>query len=251
MSIERGSVACHDRNSIRHRRKGRSKRRVPPQPQQDSGNSLIFAFDVLADRGRDVRHESYRQRRDRLASLVGDTTSGVILTPAVDDIAAAQRWMACVARLGIEGVVAKRLGQPYLPRRFWWEKVRSRESVEAVVGGVIGPMREPGALVVGRYDQRGRLQVVGRTLPLARAARSEVGARLRPPLGVRPWPAVLPGGRLGLAGKTDDVPRLPVAPRLVVEVDVDTAAEYGRWRHGARYRRIRADLLPEDLAVNS
>ena len=83
------------------------------------------------------------------------------------------------------------------------------------MGGVIGLMREPGALVLGRYDQRGRLRVVGRTRPLTRAASLEVGAQLCPPRGVHPWPAVIRGGRLGLPGKTDAVAHLPVAPLLV------------------------------------
>ncbi|BBG05776.1 hypothetical protein PSA01_40590 [Pseudonocardia saturnea] len=30
-----------------------------------------------------------------------------------------------------------------------------------------------------------------------------------------------------------------------------TAAEHGRMRHGARYRRLRADLYPTDLATGS
>lgn len=31
------------------------------------------------------------------------------------------------------------------------------------------------------------------------------------------------------------------APTVVVEVDVDTAFEHGRWRHLTRYRRVRMD----------
>jgi hypothetical protein len=51
-------------------------------------------------------------------------------------------------------------------------------TVEAVGGGVVGPLDAPEALVLGRADERGRLRVVGRTPPLTLPARREVGAVL-------------------------------------------------------------------------
>ena len=55
-----------------------------------------------------------------------------------------------------------------------------------------------------------------------------------------------------LADRGRDVrgePHTPVAPTVVVvEFDIDTAVEYGRWRHGARYVRVRADLRANDVA---
>ena len=79
------------------------------------------------------------------------------------------------------------------------------------------------------------------------AAAVEVGRHLRPPMEVHPWPTVIPGGRLGLSGKHDAVEHTPVAPTLVVELEVDGAFEHGRWRHGARYRRLRVELGAHDL----
>lgn len=209
---------------------------------------FLVAFDVLADRGRDVRAEPLRSRRDRLAELVGDAVDGVVLAPAVDDVAAARTWIDRHAELGIEGVIVKRLDAPYRPRRVTWSKIRATHTTEAVVGGVIGAIGHPRALVLGQFDRRGRLRVVGRTHPLSRASSEHLGAQLALPHGVHPWPAVIPGGRLGLVGATEDVTHTPVQPDLIVELDVDSAGETGRWRHGARYRRVRTDLRLEDLA---
>jgi len=39
-----------------------------------------------------------------------------------------------------------------------------------------------------------------------------------------------------------------VGPEMVVEVAVDTAVEHHRWRHPARFVRLRPDLHPIDLA---
>jgi hypothetical protein len=44
---------------------------------------------------------------------------------------------------------------------------------------------------------------------------------------------------------------LRVEPAVVIEVDVDAALEWGRYRHPARYRRLRLDLRPEDLVSTS
>jgi len=116
------------------------------------------------------------------------------------------------------------------------------------VGGVLGSPRAPHALVLGRYDQRGRLRVIGRTFPLRSEASAGVAAVLTQPTGPHPWPTVLPGGRFGLPG-SDPVEHTPVAPTLVVEIEVDTAFEAGRYRHGVKFLRIRAELQPEDVAI--
>lgn len=206
----------------------------------------FLVFDVLAVAGRDVRDEPYRDRRARLVELLDGVEEPLGLVPATEDLQAARAWMNETDR-GVEGVVVKPLGHPYQPGRRWWSKVKARHSTEAVVGGVIGPREQPHALILGRYDPRGRLCVVGRTHPLQRGAAVEIGRQLAPPRGVHPWPVVIPGGRLGLAGTQDGVEHTPVTPTVVVELAVDAAAEFGRWRHGARYLRVRAELHPMDL----
>ncbi len=213
-----------------------------------SGDSTrrLVVFDVLAIAGRDVRPEPYRDRRARLVELLEHAAPPLALAPVTEDLQAAHAWMGETAR-GVEGVVVKHLDHAYLPGHCWWTKIRARDTSEAVVGGVIGPVEHPRALIVGRYNRRARLCVVGRTHPLPRAAAEEIGRCLRPPAGVHPWPVVIPGGWLGLAGKHDPVEHTPVAPTVVVERDVDRAVEYGRWRHGARYRRVRTELRAADL----
>jgi hypothetical protein len=91
-------------------------------------------------------------------------------------------------------------------------------SAEAIVGGVLGSLRAPHALVLGRHDQRGRLRVTGRTFPLRPKASAAIAAALTQPTGPHPWPTALPGGRFGLPGwNRSNTPR--VAPTLVVETE--------------------------------
>jgi hypothetical protein len=45
------------------------------------------------------------------------------------------------------------------------------------------------------------------------------------------------------------LPGLQVEPTVVVEVEVDNAYERARWRHGVRFRRVRAELQASDVAL--
>src|SRR5690606_23707505 len=131
-----------------------------------------------------------------------------------------------------------------------WRKVRGYASTEAVVGGVLGPVSAPVALVLGRPDRQGQLRVVGRTTPIPRHMRVELGTRLRPARAAHPWPAVLPPARYG---NSAPVEYDRVEPRVVVELAVDAAIDLVRerpvWRHPAKLRRVRYDLHPADLTA--
>jgi hypothetical protein len=65
-----------------------------------------------------------------------------------------------------------RLDETYRPGGRTWRKIRTRTTAEAVVGGVLGSLIRPEALIVGCRDGLGRLHVSGRTTPLSLAARS-------------------------------------------------------------------------------
>ncbi|MEU9048700.1 hypothetical protein AB0D63_45070 [Kitasatospora sp. NPDC048343] len=40
---------------------------------------------------------------------------------------------------------------------------------------------------------------------------------------------------------------LPVMPEVVVEIETDERAEFARYRHRPKVRRVRADLAPKDI----
>ncbi|GAA4554776.1 hypothetical protein [Pseudonocardia xishanensis] len=200
-------------------------------------------FDVLAVGPLDLRRKSYAARRERLTRLLAGARLPLALVPMTNDPEVALTWLTEHSAAGIEGVVSKHAEHTYSTRQRW-RKVRTRLSGEAVVGGVIGPVRAPKALVLGLPDQRGRLRVVGQTLPLPRAARDELSVLLRP-TDDHPWPETLHPR----FGSSSPLHYTRVRPEVVVELDVDTARDQGRWRHPTGYRRVRLDLRREDLAV--
>ncbi|MFJ2968663.1 hypothetical protein ACIPIC_41155 [Streptomyces collinus] len=68
-----------------------------------------------------------------------------------------------------------------------WRKYKVRETTEAIVGAITGSLAAPRTLLLGRYDDDGRLQYTGRTTTLAQAAGSKVAGLLAPARRGHPW----------------------------------------------------------------
>ncbi len=202
------------------------------------------AFDLLAAGGTDLRGQRLSRRRAELERLAVRWAPPMQLTPATADPDEARRWFDDFRPAGVEGLVVKGAGTRYAPGRREWLKVKSWETTEVIVGGVIGPIAAPSQLVAGRYRD-GELVVVGRTSPLSPAQSAELAAVLSPAGDGHPWPerigtGVFGGGRLS-------VPLTRVAPTTVVEISADAALQAGVFRHPLRFVRVRPDLRPEDL----
>ncbi|MFE6946038.1 ATP-dependent DNA ligase [Streptomyces chartreusis] len=166
------------------------------------------------------------------------------LCPSTTDADVVREWLTW-ASVGMEGVVFKRLEDIYRPSVRGWEKYKVRETSEAIVGAVTGPPAAPRTLLLGRYDDRGRLQYVGRTTSLARTASAAVAGLLARGRRGHPWTDWSFSGGWGSQEKL--VVTL-VEPELVVEVGVDVARDAsGRWRHPARWHRARPDLAAADV----
>jgi len=145
----------------------------------------------------------------------------------------------------VEGLVVKGAASRYQPGRREWVKVKHRDTVEVIVGGVLGPIDHPEVVIAGRYSAGGGLVMVGRTVPLAAAQSAELGAVLKPAKRGHPWPNEISSYRWG--GRDTKNPLTKVQPTTVIEVLADAAMQTGQWRHGLRYARYRPDLRPEDL----
>ena len=190
--------------------------------------------------------EPLRQRRQRLGELLADVGSELVLAPATLDRAEASEWLSryAAAQVGIEGIVAKGLGQPYRGGQRGWLKYRYRQTVEVIVGAVMGSVARPERLVLGLYHD-GALQIVGGTSGLTDEQQRSLAPLLVEAGDDHPWPSTLGGGHVGYWGR-DDVVIVRVVPDVVVEVAADSSFEHGRWRHVTRFVRVRPDLTPEE-----
>jgi len=79
----------------------------------------------------------------------------------------ALEWFTALARDAVEGLVAKGAATRYRPGdRGSWVKGKHRSQVDGIVGAVIGPVRRPEAIALGRYTAEGALRIVGRSTAL-------------------------------------------------------------------------------------
>jgi bifunctional non-homologous end joining protein LigD len=81
--------------------------------------AMLYAFDLLELDGEDIRALPLGDRKKRLARLLGRRRLGIVLSVHTDDDGAAIFRQAC--RMGLEGIVSKRLSAPYRsgPSRDW------------------------------------------------------------------------------------------------------------------------------------
>jgi ATP-dependent DNA ligase len=167
----------------------------------------------------------------------------------LDDDQAAQ-WLEdyAAAHIGVEGLILKRVDEPYLGDLRRWSKLRHRDSAEVLVGAITGTLRRPNRLILAipDPDAPGELIVAGGTSTLTDTQAAEVAALVRSPTEPHPWPTVLPAGRSGVWGGEPTEITL-VDPTLVVEVLADTAQTHGHCRHVVRYLRARPDLTAAEL----
>jgi ATP-dependent DNA ligase len=164
------------------------------------------------------------------------------ISPATRDPDAAQAWLDGLEAAGLDGVIAKRLGLPYLPgSRDGVVKVKAHKAADCVVVGVRWKAKPDklATLLLGLYDDDGELDYVG-TAAVAAGRHDEILKRVRPLLkGAPDWGHFSEPNRWG----TGELAQSAIRPELVVEVRYDKVQGH-RFRHGTKLLRFRDDKDP-------
>ena len=141
-----------------------------------------LAFDLLHLDGRSTRQLPYERRRELLLDLALDDGPGW-RTPR-HFVCDSERVLAATRDRGLEGVVAKRLGSPYLPgvRGGAWVKHKHRRTESFLVTGWTSPQRRrPESLLLARIESDGTIEPAGSVpLVLANGRTNDVRRRLEP-----------------------------------------------------------------------
>jgi ATP-dependent DNA ligase len=196
-------------------------------------------FDLLLWDGEPVWRRPLEERREELERVA----RGFRLSPCTRDLDAARGWLEQFEALGLDGVVAKRLGVPYLPgSRDGVVKVKEHRAADCVVAGVRwkGDREQIATLLLGLYRDDGTLDYVG-SCAVAPSRRAEVAARVLPLLEDAPERRFSEPSRWG-GGELEEA---AVRPELVVEVRYDKV-QGNRFRHGTKLLRWREDKDPRD-----
>jgi ATP-dependent DNA ligase len=212
--------------------------------------SLLIVFDMLeTPRGADLTARPLRRRRaalEKFMSAVGPTKM-LRLSPATDRRTAALKWLKRAGQGELDGVVAKRLDDPYLAGKRAMIKVKNLRTADCVVGGFryAGTGKQAvGSLLLGLFDAAGKLDHVGFVSGFADRERKALLKKLKPLIGGAGFTGDVPGGPSRWSTERSEQWE-PLKTRLVVEVQYDHVTG-DRFRHATRFVRWRPDKRPRD-----
>ena len=233
---------------------------------EESPASFV-GWDLLALDDKDLRETSQADRRKLLETAFAKVAAPIHLTPATTDRALAQDWFHRFEGAGLDGVIAKRLSDRYQPGKRAMLKIKHQRTADCVVAGFRwhknGPGTHIGSLLLGLFDDEGKLHHVGVTSSFTWDKRAELVPILEPlrenALDGHPWGEWAEWSNLGsadasgqrLPGATSrwnrgkDLSWEPLRAERVVEVAYDHL-QGDRFRHGTTFKRWRPDKPPAE-----
>jgi ATP-dependent DNA ligase len=201
--------------------------------------ATFVAFDLLLWNKQQVHTKPIEQRRSEL-ERVGE---GFSLSPVAAELDKGRAWLETLQAAGFDGVVAKKLGLPYLPgSRDGVVKVKPHKTADCVVIGLrwkAGGRSTIATLLLGLYRDDGGLDYVG-SCAVGAKRHEEIAALVKPLIDEQNDRGFSEPNRWG----TGELEQVAVKPELVVEVRYDKLEKH-RFRHGTRLIRFRPDKDPD------
>lgn len=212
----------------------------------------LILFDMLADpAGNDLVGLPLAERRAALEAFVEKAGHpGLAVSEHTLDPRVAAAWLHEAGHGPTDGVVAKRLDDPYRPGERAMVKVKRLRTADCVVGGFryLAGSREVGSLLLGLYNEHGALDHVGFTSTIARSDRAALTARLEALRSPPGFTGKAPGGPSRWSTERSGEWE-PLKPVLVAEVRFDHVTGE-RFRHGTKFLRWRPDKAPAQCRMD-
>jgi ATP-dependent DNA ligase len=207
----------------------------------------LVLFDMLVGRdGHGLLDRPLEERRKRLEEFVAlnGRPGQLLLSPVTRDVEQARSWLSSSGNEATDGVVAKLVDGIYTPGERSMIKVKRLRTADCVVGGFRyqSDSEQVGSLLLGLYNDEGKLDHVGFTATISNAEREDLTKRLealREPPG---FTGKAPGGPSRWSTERS-AEWQPLRSELVVEVRFDHVTD-GRFRHGTKLMRWRPDKRP-------
>jgi ATP-dependent DNA ligase len=213
--------------------------------------ACFVLFDCLMDaKGRSLVEAPLSRRRTELEALFArlGEPAALRLSHGSEDHDEACAWLREVGA-ALDGVVAKRLDEPYQPGERAMLKIKRMRTADCVVGGFryAQGSRLVGSLLLGLYDDVGRLDHVGFCSTISNAERPELTRKVEALAGGPGFTGRAPGGPSRWSNERS-TEWTPLKPDLVVEVRYDHVTG-DRFRHGTKLVRWRPDKAPEQCTL--
>jgi bifunctional non-homologous end joining protein LigD len=205
----------------------------------------LVVFDLLWLDGHETIALTLEQRRELLELVVEQDHRLQLMTHEVGDGTA---FTERARSLGLEGVVAKRIGSPYVPgrRSADWRKIKLISTQDCVILGWTrgqgGRSDSFGALLVGAIDDAGRMRWIGQVGTGFTDRMLTDIMRLLTPL-TRSDPATDDAGLAAVKGATY------VEPELVCEVEYLEITKSTNKMRAPSFRGMRPDKTPDECVL--
>lgn len=208
--------------------------------------ALLVLFDMLLDaKGNCLIEAPLVKRRAALESFYkkAGESKQLKLSPCTRKRVEALEWLKD-ARGALDGVVAKRSDGAYVPGERAMLKVKHLRTADCVVGGFryASGGRDVGSLLLGLYDDEGKLNHVGFTSTITNEERPALTKVLEALIASPGFTGKAPG-RPSRWSTERSAEWQPLKPKLVVEVRYDQVTG-DRFRHGTKLIRFRPDKAP-------
>jgi len=215
--------------------------------------ALYMLFDLLMDtEGDSFIAEPLSARRAALESFFKAVRGNarLRLSPMSRKIADARTWLKRAGNGALDGVIAKPLDEPYQPGERAMLKVKCLRTADCVVGGFRYETggKQVGSMLLGLYDEAGRLNHVGFTSGIADSKRAELTRKLEKLRGGPGFTGDAPGGPSRWSTERS-AEWVPLKTKLVAEVRYDQVTG-DRFRHGTKFLRWRPDKAPEQCTLD-
>lgn len=208
--------------------------------KDDPGQIDYMAFDLLALNGEDLTGRPLLERKEMLATLIGDGVGHIRYSDHI--VGRGEQLFERFCSAGLEGVISKRVDARYAGTRSGsWVKTKCIRRQEFVIVGWLPSDKRRGfrSLLLGVHD-KGTLRFAGKVGTGFSADEMERLLKLMAPLAQKT--------------PTVDAPRAAVrqarwiTPKLVIEVAFAEFTDDGVLRHSS-YLGLREDKKPEAVVL--
>lgn len=206
----------------------------------------LILFDMLASPDASLMRQPLSARREALDAFVKSAGHADLeLSRCTRDLTTATEWLGESGYGSTDGVVAKLVNDEYRPGERAMVKVKRLRTADCVVGGFryLAHAREVGSLLLGLYNDQGKLDHVGFTSTIAQEDRSALTRQLEALRAPPGFTGKAPGGPSRWSTERSGEWE-PLKPELVVEVRFDHVTG-DRFRHGTKFMRWRPDKGPK------
>jgi len=210
----------------------------------------LMLFDCLSVADKVLLDRPFSERRQKLEQFHANEGNGALLLSAnTSDLAIARGWLKHGGG-ALDGVIAKQASAPYQPGDRAMLKVKQRRTADCVVGGFRRSRDGPlvASLLLGLYNEEGKLSHVGFTSVLANKDKAGLTAQLETLIEAPGFTGKAPGGPSRWNNGRESEWH-PLRPKLVVEVRYDQVTG-DRFRHGTAFVRWRPDKAPKQCRMD-